>query len=263
MPSPSDPFLTPAPTSTRRDVYRSIASVYDRVTGRFMRAPHQRLAGLCHTYGVRRILDMGCGTGLLTARLSEAVAESAMGTGTGGALAVGEPPLRLHDVAHSPLVVGLDLSEAMLRVAAEKRSVVQDNGRSFSLVRGDAAMPPFVAGSFDAVACSLMLHEVGAAAERIVAAAFTVAPLLFVLDWRSPERNLDYLLTGWIHGIERLAGREHYQGFRHYLRGGGLYGLADRTGATVLEAVPLNMGSLLLAVLSKNGGKPFAETRPS
>lgn len=202
------------------DPYERIAPVYDFVATAYLRGMHDRMAEMCERYGVRRIVDIGCGTGLLTARLARSF----------------------------PFVAGLDLSKAMLRRARNKNN----SGQPFPLVRGSALEPPFAPRSFDAVTYSLMLHEAAdGQAERMLEAGFSLAPLVFVLEWRSPERNLDYLLTSWSHGVEFMAGLEHYRGFRAFMRRGGVYGLALRAGAVVKEAVSLRMGSFILAVLER------------
>lgn len=103
-------------------------SRYDRVSdpqvawGRNVIA---RLAPRAH----ERILDLGCGTGRLTLELA----------------------------GHVPrgLVVGLDLSEGMLRVAAQAV-----RGPGVQLVRGDGTRLPFDA-AFDAVFSTATLHWIG------------------------------------------------------------------------------------------------------
>jgi SAM-dependent methyltransferase len=218
--TPSSEHAAQGNTVLPADPYKRIAPVYDLVAAAYLRGMHERMAELCAQYGARRVLDVGCGTGLLTSCLSRSFAQ----------------------------VVGMDISRAMLGRAQEKRSAA----RPFSLVRGSALAPPFAGSAFDAVTYSLMLHEVsGKQAERMLDAGFSLAPRAFVLEWRSPERNLDYLLTAWSHGVEFLAGLEHYRGFREFMRRGGIYGLARRAGATVKEAVPLRMGSFILAVLER------------
>jgi trans-aconitate 2-methyltransferase len=100
-------------------------SRYDRVSDpqvAWGRRVIARLAPRAH----ERILDLGCGTGRLTLELAEHV--------PGG------------------LVVGLDLSDAMLRVAAQA-----SRGRGVQLVRGDGTRLPFQA-AFDAVFSTATLH---------------------------------------------------------------------------------------------------------
>jgi SAM-dependent methyltransferase len=72
-----------------------------------------------------RILDVGCGTGRLTLRLS-------------------------HEFARSR-VVGCDFSRGMLRQARARSA-------SLALAQGDAQRPPFADGSFDAVVSTEAFH---------------------------------------------------------------------------------------------------------
>lgn len=205
------------------DPYARIAPCYDAVTAAFLRGPRERMAEVCAALGARRVLDLGCGTGRFLDFLPR-----------GGAL----------------LTVGLDISPAML--ARRKR------GTQTGFVAADGVSPPFAAGSFDLVTCCLLLHESGDRAESLLAASFTLAPKVLVLEWRMPERNLDYARAFWVHGIERLAGREHYRSFRRFMRLGGLNGLAQRSGARLLAETALGGGSLVLALL----GSPCHATHP-
>ncbi len=237
------------------DDYARIAFLYDFVTAAFLRAPRLAVTALCRELGVRRALDMGCGTGRLAAMLQEdlgneavasariadvrrsaqaaASAPSSTGSGTSG---VPSP-------ASSPLVVGLDFSGPMLRRGKMP-------GAPF-LVQGDAFRPPFAPGSFDALIYSLFLHETEADAAAILRQGFALAPLAILLEWRVPERNLDYPATLWVHIVERLAGKRHYRNFRRFMKGGGVHGLAARAGAQVLRERPLAGGSLVLTVLGR------------
>jgi ubiquinone/menaquinone biosynthesis C-methylase UbiE len=94
-----------------------------------------RLAGL----QPERILDLGCGTGLLTERLSESFPDA--------------------------LVVGVDLSDGMIGKAADR--LVDDHTSGF--VRADAQHVPIATDSFDVVTCTESFHwyadQAAAAAE--------------------------------------------------------------------------------------------------
>ncbi len=199
-------------TRPMRDPYSGIAPYYDAATAAFLRGPRRAMAEVCASLGARRILDMGCGTGRFFSFLPR-----------------------------DSLAVGLDASPAML---AARRP-----GSHAFFVAADGLNPPFTPGSFDLVTCCLLLHESGERAEALLASALALAPRALVLEWRMPERNLDYLRTFWVHGIERLAGREHYRSFRRFMRLGGLNGLAQRCGARFAAERELGGGSLVLAVL--------------
>jgi ubiquinone/menaquinone biosynthesis C-methylase UbiE len=78
----------------------------------------------------RRILDVGCGTGVFAARVLERFPSTA--------------------------VWGLDLSEGMLRKAAERCRAARDR---IHLVRGDSARLPFASDVFDVVTCTHSFHH--------------------------------------------------------------------------------------------------------
>ena len=206
------------------DAYRAIAPVYDAVTSAFLRGPRRALAEVCAGLGARRVLDVGCGTGILAAMIQE----------------------------RTDIVVGIDQSVAMLAAGRGKHPAgsVGKAARPF-FIQGNAAYPPFVPGSFDALLYALMLHETMADADSLLDAGFALAPLALILEWRMPERNLDLLCASWVHIIERLAGREHYRQFRAFMKNGGVRGLARRVGAHVLEERALAGNSLILAVLHR------------
>lgn len=201
------------------DAYKDIAPVYDAVTAAFLNSPRRLMAETCAELGARRVLDLGCGTGILAAMLRE----------------------------RADLVVGVDISPAMLRRAWEKQS---PRNASPLFVLADGLAPPFAENSFDILTYSFVLHESGSPPEELLRKGFSLAPLALVLEWRMPERNLDYLRCFWAHAVERLAGREHYHHFRSFMRNGGLNGLAHRTGATILRERPLKGGGFVLALLA-------------
>ena len=219
------------------DEYRRIAPVYDAATAFFLRGPRRALAETCAGLGARRVLDVGCGTGALSAMLRK----------------------------RTDFAVGLERSAAMLKAGASgrrKRAADHGGGRHPGgagreqfrplFVQGDAANPPFAPGSFDALVYALILHETTADADALLDAGFALAPLALVLEWRMPERNLDVICAAWVHIIERLAGQKHYRQFRAFMRAGGVRGLARRVGASILEERTLAGNSLVLAVLRRD-----------
>ncbi len=199
-----------------KDKYKNIAPVYDRVTARFLQKPRQAIGQVLLKFKISRVLDLGCGTGILLAILGRQGLD----------------------------VVGLDFSPAMLGKATEL-------DKHFALVQGSGEKLPFLPDSFDAVVCALILHESEIAPEILLEESFKTAPLVVVLDWRMPERNLDYLLTFWVHGIERLAGKKHYASFLSFMKSGGLNGVAERVGCRIVYEESLKCGALTLAVLEK------------
>lgn len=201
------------------DPYKLFAAGYDFITKGFMRGPREAMLDMCSRHKVGRLLDIGCGTGDFAALAR-----------TKGFYAA-----------------GVDMSPAMLKQAAKKKK--RDN--TLPLVFGDGLYPPFKSDSFDALTYSLVLHETSSSPEEIVAKGFELAPLAVVLEWKIPERNLDYICSAWVPVIECLAGIEHFKNYRRFISRGGVYGLAERVNARVEESIVMKAGSVVLALLSR------------
>jgi SAM-dependent methyltransferase len=222
-----------------RDEYSVIAGGYNAVSRAPLRALRWRIAAACAEQGWRSVLDYGCGTG---EQLNI---------------------LRTHGIKG----IGFDISPAMLKVARanypELTFVLGPSMQSFGQSLGQMqrqspkqypnslVAAPFEDGSFDAVLLSLVLHETTSGAGNILCDALRLAPRALVLEWRMPERNMDYpglLLT---YTIERLAGRGHYRRFRQFAESGWLRGLARREGCTIAWERRELYGLFSLALLEK------------
>ncbi|MFW5863375.1 MAG: class I SAM-dependent methyltransferase [Desulfohalobiaceae bacterium] len=109
--------------------------------------------------------------------------------------------------------------------------------------------------SFEAIILSLALHEVHPGLRRAVLeeAARLLQPdgLAFILDFEPPTSLSRRLLHCPIAVIERLAGKEHYQASRHFLRHGGTTGLISSWPGSLLSSRPLLQGALALHILQK------------
>ena len=198
----------------RLDDYGRLAPWYDLTAARVLASVHRRIAERCAVRGFSAVLDVGCGTGGLLAVLREKGIRAA----------------------------GLDASPAMLARAV--RNVRRR--QTPCLVRGGIPLP-FATHSFDAAVLSLVLHETDEEPEDLLRECLRVAPVGVVLEWRMPERNLEYPLQPLVHAIERLAGKRHYARFRHFARGGYLHGAAMRAGARIVWEEALAGGTMVLA----------------
>ncbi|MDR1125993.1 MAG: class I SAM-dependent methyltransferase [Deltaproteobacteria bacterium] len=183
------------------DGYRFHARIYkilaDRALGPFRRelAAHiKKITGKNRGAAAGRVLDLGCGTGALLRDLKAAGADA----------------------------VGLDNSSHMLRHISGE----------FKVAAGSAGAAPFANGSFAVVVMSMLLHESDTAPTGILAeAARLLEPgsgRLLILEWKLPERNLDYLFHPLMHGLELCMGRRHYRNFRAFVRRGGPEGAIQR-----------------------------------
>ncbi len=116
-----------APRGPHRRLFDLWSLVYDTplVQRLTYRPPQDAVLGALAKEPPKRVLDVGCGTGQLAARLTRTFPASD--------------------------VVGCDFSRGMLRQA-------QARGRSAAWVQGDAGRLPFVDGSFDAVVSTEAFH---------------------------------------------------------------------------------------------------------
>lgn len=148
-----------------------------------------------------RVVDVGCGTGLLALRLAQRAAE----------------------------VVGLELSPAM--VAYANRRLAAAAAPNVTFVLGDAAahLAARPDGAFDTATMAFVLHEMPAEARgRVLRESARVAGRVVCVEYMVPmprsARGLFY------RGLEMAAGPEHYRGFRDFGKRGGTPGVAASAG---------------------------------
>lgn len=184
-------------TETVQDEYSRIASFYDHIVGPLILPVRKEVCRLALQQGFRKVIDICCGTGaqcIMLRRLGFTVA-------------------------------GIDLSPAMLEMARQ-RSLGQ-----IPLLAADAAFLPFPDGSFDCAILCFALHEKGEASRhRIVAEAkrvLTPNGRIMIVDFETPRGLLSRTAAGFVHLIERSAGRRHYWNFLSYMRAGALQGLLN------------------------------------
>ncbi len=187
-------LFAPASMNQGSDEYRSIAPVYDPLLSPFLRLIRSRVVSLAMDHGLRRVLDLCCGTGEQSRMLRQ----------------------------QGILAFGIDLSPAMLARAVSKRPQAE-------YVLGDAARLPFQPGSFDGAILSFALHEKSPAQQRDILQqaqqVLTDQGTLIVIDFCSPGSLLSSPALLLITAVERLAGAGHFANFRQYMKAGGLQGL--------------------------------------
>jgi ubiquinone/menaquinone biosynthesis C-methylase UbiE len=110
-----------------RPVFDRVARLYDNEVLQALayRPAQDEVVSVLRLVGSRRVLDVGCGTGILAARLS--------------------------DEAGPELVVGCDFSAGMLEQARARSS-------SVAWVQGDASRLPLPGGTVDAVVSTQAFH---------------------------------------------------------------------------------------------------------
>lgn len=111
-----------------RREYRVLAPVYERIWARYLRVSINRTLARVPLWAGARVLDLGCGTGLLLARIRGR-----------------QPDVELE---------GIELSPAMLARARERL------GPSVGLALGSAQGLPHPDDHVDVVTCSSVLHDI-------------------------------------------------------------------------------------------------------
>lgn len=179
------------------DDYRLASHVYDLVLNPFLDKVRKDIARTLAGQGVKKVVDLGCGTGRQCLFL-------------------------LEQGIHA---VGVDRSPAMLRKAE------QDTSPEIEYRQEDLTGTSFKNDSFDAALMSLALHE--HPAETIAAvldeASRIVRPQGFMAILE--HGKIDNPRAGIIHLFsflpERAAGRNHFRNYLRFTRGQGLQGLLD------------------------------------
>ncbi|SRR6266704_759561 len=185
-------------TSNQPDFYeplRRVLPVAEQVQGLFLYRAKIAISQLLKNSGARIVLDVCCGSGCLTCRLSRAGFE----------------------------VTGVDSSPTML-----DRAKTKHRGAHFVLC--EASQMPFAA-AFDAAIVSLALHEMDPPLRDSVwetmRRAVRPGGLLIALDFTVPKDSKWHsrLVGRFIDKDERQVGRvnpAHYENYREFMSTGGL-----------------------------------------
>jgi ubiquinone/menaquinone biosynthesis C-methylase UbiE len=141
-------------TSPVQETYDHLAPVYDRRWAFYTEATLRATLDGLDPHPESRVLDLATGTGELARRLLE----------------------RPCDL----VIVGLDLSRAMLSRGQDKPGLC-----AWEPVQGDATRLPFGDGAFDAVLCANAFHHLSRPAEALAEIRRVLRPggMLVLTDW--------------------------------------------------------------------------------
>lgn len=186
--------------------YDSIAKNYDFFTAPFLKSTRKHISEIAGNLGLKRIIDICCGTGTQCILLEEEGFD----------------------------VTGVDLSEAMLDVAGKNSP-----GR-IEYLCADARELPIADAGFDGAIFSLALHEKPPdergtflqEARRVL----KENGKLIIADYAVRSGFKARLMGVAVALVERLAGREHYRNYRHYMKAGALEGLLGANGLVSISS---------------------------
>ncbi|MBW2455650.1 MAG: class I SAM-dependent methyltransferase [Deltaproteobacteria bacterium] len=208
-------------SNQQRDSYQAIARWYDILIEPLNRKLKLMMLRFARPEPGAVVLDVGCGTGTLLELYLDAGCEA----------------------------WGLDASQAMLAVARRRL------GDRAQLRDGDATAMPFPDERFDWVAFSMVLHEMSPDTRlAVLAEARRVLRRqghILVVDYHdAPVRRAQgWLLKGMTTAIERMAGGDHWAGYRHFMAHGAMDGLAADAQLEVERQRVVGDGNLAISVL--------------
>jgi SAM-dependent methyltransferase len=199
-------------------------AAYSIVFDRLLAGLHQRIAA-CVEEG-SSCFDACCGPGGLTFRLAEKCSE----------------------------VVGVDISEKMIARARSLQHKRKIENVTFH-VADVSRLEIFPDNRFDVATVAMGLHEMPTEVRSIVLPQLLrLAAKVIIVDFVVPMPANWAGLRNKV--IERLAGRQHYLGFKDYCERGGLPSLIEQSGACIEQQRYFDSGTLLLAEIIKSDSNP-------
>lgn len=188
-----------------KNEYDSIAKIYDPVLYLVLKPIRIAVMNLLLKYKEKSILDLCCGTGNQLKLLSRNGFEN------------------LHC---------LDISNAMLKIARKNNSKIK-------IYNEDATKTGFENESFDIVLISFALHEKDRhTQESLIKEAYRLIKkdgFILIVDYNFDNKT-PKLVKIAIKIIERMAGKEHYNNFKGYIRNNGLLTLMKKDKFKLIKA---------------------------
>jgi 2-polyprenyl-3-methyl-5-hydroxy-6-metoxy-1,4-benzoquinol methylase len=153
------------------------------------------------------VLDVGCGTGRLSFQLSD----------------------------HCKKIVGIDLSSKNISVASSNLNLIPKANISF--VPGDIKKIKIDHSTkFDFAIITYVIHEMPEVERKNVLTYMrTIANKIIIGDYITPTPKS---LWGWINVIvEYLAGKDHYNNFKSYVKNGGIDYLVKESNLRIIKEI--------------------------
>jgi len=190
--------------------------IYRKLLDPSLRGIRKRVSRLIS--GNTTVLDVGCGTGDQLFYLSSQIKSG----------------------------LGVELSATMIKTCEDQARVRGIKNCEFLLA--DASnLSALKDKSFDYAISSLVIHEMPEAIRiPVLSEMMRLGKQLILVDWIYPQPLVMRKMT--THFIERLAGREHYAGFRSFMQQGGMPSLIKSLGLETLETQITGKGNMQIWV---------------
>ncbi|MBW2081330.1 MAG: class I SAM-dependent methyltransferase [Deltaproteobacteria bacterium] len=200
--------------------YDFIAKIYDPVLYLVLKPIRIAVMNVLLGYKEKSILDLCCGTGNQLKLLSRNGFKD------------------LHC---------LDISNAMLEIARKKDSRIK-------IYNEDATKTNFENELFDIVIISFALHEKDRTTQKsFINEAHRLIKkdgFILVVDYNFDNKTAKLIKIG-ISIIERIAGKEHYNNFKSYIRNNGLLSLINKDKFTLIKAHKRLFNGVVMSMYQK------------
>ena len=195
------------------------APLYDPFLNPFLKNLRKKILEVIIELNPRRIIDVCCGTGYQVKMLTR----------------------------NGFSAVGIDLSSEMLAVSRRGRWKAP-------CFKQDATAIDYPDQSFDLVLITMALHEKDPASRQKILTEMDRILLpgghLLIADYWASSESPRYV-EKLIRFIEFLAGREHYENFRHFENSGGLNGLLPEVRFNHVRDHFFGSGAIILRIFQK------------
>jgi demethylmenaquinone methyltransferase/2-methoxy-6-polyprenyl-1,4-benzoquinol methylase len=202
--------------------YDIIAKIYDPFLYLFLQPIRITVMQRLSEYKDKKILDLCCGTGNQLKLLAKNGFQN------------------LHC---------LDLSKAMLKIA-------ENNDYTINIYNADATKTNFSDNIFDVIIISFAIHEKDKDTQiRLLNEAARLLKedgLLLIVDYDFDKSTIALGRIG-ITIIERMAGKEHYNNFKNYMKNNSLSGLIDKNKFQIINQTKKIMQAITISSYKKIG----------
>ena len=200
--------------------YDFIAKIYDPVLYLVLKPIRIAVKNVLLKYREKSIIDLCCGTGNQLKLLSK------------------NGFTNLHC---------LDISNSMLEIA-------KNNDYSIKIYNEDATKTSFENESFDIVLISFALHEKNRTTqESFIKEAHRLIKkdgFILIVDYNFDNKTAKLVKIG-INIIERIAGKEHYNNFKGYIRNNGLLSLINKDKFKLIKAHKRLFNGVVMSMYQK------------
>lgn len=166
------------------------------------------------------VIDVGCGTGRLSFSLADKVSK----------------------------VVGIDLSLKNIQKAND--NLANNPNDKISFIHTDISSLIAKTEKFDYAVMTYVIHEVDESNRiELLKQLLQIADKIIIGDYLVPKPNGFWSILNDV--VEFLAGSDHYNNYKNYVKNGGLKNLAEKTEMKLIKEIKNKPSTSHIVVLTK------------